>query len=1090
MKPRIPILVFLSLHAIVILHAEEPAPRPTELASHSAEPAPAAAEPITAAEVYGEGVRPTSWLSPDDERAGFRLPPGFEIRLFAAEPEIAKPLNMAFAADGSMWMTQSLEYPYPAKEGEVPSDAVMVLRDTDGDGRADSVRRFADKLNIPMGVLPYGNGCLCFSIPNLWYLQDTDGDGECDRRDVVLGPFDTTRDTHGMINSLRDGGDGWVYACHGFNNQSQVAGTDGHVVTMHSGNTFRFRPDGSRVELYTQGQVNPFGMTRDQWGYWYSADCHSKPISQLIRGACYPSFGRPDDGLGFLPPTVEHLHGSTAISGLIYIAPDSPIRPLRGQFLSGNVMTSRLNRNLLSFDGATAKGTELGDFMTSDDPWFRPVDLQLGKDGFIYVADFYNKIIGHYEVPLEHPGRDRHSGRVWQIRYIGPSDQGSLDDNEAIRRVESWKVATESETPTSFIASIAAGLDDPNPHVVRAAVEFTGVHGNADHINPLLERLDQVPASDPVLRQTIRIAARNLLRDVPDSSPIWNTQPPQSWLPILKAISAPGVSRMLVSYLRDHPDVDGADELLMHAVSSGGEESVGDFIPLARRMAGPSTERGWQLLGAIALATRARPGHVAPQLREWALELVGADWDAVRQSPPTVVWATRDGKPWGTESRKTASDQAVAMHSSFPRTEAYTGVLSSDEFSAPQQITFLIAGHNGFPNQPDSQLNRVRLVSNASGKTIQESFPPRSDVATPVRWDTSQWAGQSVRIEIIDGDSGGSYAWIAVGNFEPKSLTMTTDVDPLQRAMEWTKRLGLTEMVDRMKAVLGQETLSPRAKVEIASTMSTVLGRHGDALLLHALHSQTTPSIEIEQAIRAIESNDLPAIEIVTKQICHRMTANDQINFARSWATSPADPQRLIAMVEAGWIGAAALADESVSQSMAAKTSPAQQSRIAKLSQSSRPDSRATERLARLQLTLPTHVGNNQAGKALFIQHCAACHQLRGEGQVVGPQLDGASARNQARLLEDIVTPNQNVDEAFRVTSLLLDDGRVLVGMVVSETPQSVRLVDSLGKPNDVQKDAIEQRRDGGQSLMPGNFGDLIADQPFADLIHFIRNDP
>ncbi len=107
--------------------------------------------------------------------------------------------------------------------------------------------------------------------------------------------------------------DGWIYANHGFNNQSKVAGQDGHTVTLISGNVFRFRPDGSRVETLHSGQVNPFGSDEDEFGTYFTADCHSKPISQLIRGGCYPSFGRPDDVLGFVPSTMEHLHGSTAI---------------------------------------------------------------------------------------------------------------------------------------------------------------------------------------------------------------------------------------------------------------------------------------------------------------------------------------------------------------------------------------------------------------------------------------------------------------------------------------------------------------------------------------------------------------------------------------------------------------------------------------------------------------------------------------------------------------------------------------------------------------------------------------------------------
>ncbi|HUE73259.1 MAG TPA: PVC-type heme-binding CxxCH protein, partial [Pirellulaceae bacterium] len=242
---------------------------------------------------FAAGVRPTPWLKPEEEQKLFKLPEGFEIQLVAAEPDIQKPLNMAFDEKGRIWLTCTVEYPYAAPLDKPGRDSIRVLEDTDGDGRFEKVTVFADGLNIPMGIYPWKGGCVAYSIPDITHFEDTDGDGKCDKRTKLYGPFDHTRDTHGMINAMRRGFDGWVYACHGFNNDSRVKGADGHEVHMQSGNTFRFQLDGSRIEQFTHGQVNPFGMCMDELFNIFTADCHSKPLTQLIRGGYYPSFGKP-----------------------------------------------------------------------------------------------------------------------------------------------------------------------------------------------------------------------------------------------------------------------------------------------------------------------------------------------------------------------------------------------------------------------------------------------------------------------------------------------------------------------------------------------------------------------------------------------------------------------------------------------------------------------------------------------------------------------------------------------------------------------------------------------------------------------------
>ena len=143
----------------------------------------------------------------------------------------------------------------------------------------------------------------------------------------------------------------------------------------------------------------------DPLGDLWSADCHSSPVYLLLRGGYYPSFGKPNDGLGFAPSICDHSHGSTAIAGMVFYAATNFPAEFRGNTFVGNVMTCRINRDTYVEHGSTRIAQEAPDFLRCDDPWFRPVNLQLGPDGAMYVADFYNRIIGHYEVPLDHPGR-------------------------------------------------------------------------------------------------------------------------------------------------------------------------------------------------------------------------------------------------------------------------------------------------------------------------------------------------------------------------------------------------------------------------------------------------------------------------------------------------------------------------------------------------------------------------------------------------------------------------------------------------------------------------------------------------------------
>lgn len=384
-----------------------------------------------AVDPFQENIRPTDALTPQEEEKAFHLPPGFEIHLVTSEPEIGKPMNIAFDDKGRLWVTCTTEYPFPSLPVDKPGKDMIKIISFNPDGSTKSIETFASGLNIPVGVYPYKDGCFAYSIPMISRYQDTDGDGKADKVTPLIGPFDFSQDTHGMTSNFVRGFDGWIYGCHGWANTSTVHGLDGQSITMPQGNTYRYKTDGSHIEYFTHGQTNPFGLCLDPIGNLYSADSHSKPIYSLLRGGWYESLIPREDGLGYAPHMMTHLHGSTAIASVMYYGAEQWPAEYRGNMFVGNVVTSRINRDSITYTGSSPTAHEEKDFVTTDDPWFRPNQIKVGPDGAVYVSDFYNKIIGHYEVPLNNPLRDYTKGRIWRITYTGKeahAERGNLPD--------------------------------------------------------------------------------------------------------------------------------------------------------------------------------------------------------------------------------------------------------------------------------------------------------------------------------------------------------------------------------------------------------------------------------------------------------------------------------------------------------------------------------------------------------------------------------------------------------------------------------------------------------------------------------------
>jgi putative heme-binding domain-containing protein len=1124
---------------------------------------------------FAAGVRMTPWLSPADEQQAFKLPPGFEIQLVAAEPDIQKPLNMAFDERGRIWLTCTIEYPYAAPPDRPGRDTIKVLEDTNGDGRFEKVTTFADGLNIPMGIYPWKGGCVAFSIPNIWHFEDTDGDGVCDKRTVLYGPFDTSRDTHGMVNSFRRGWDGWIYACHGFNNDSRVKGRDGHEIHMQSGNVFRFQLDGSRIEHFTHGQVNPFGMCFDELFNIFTADCHSKPIYQLLRGGYYPSFGKPHDGLGFVPPMMDHTHGSTAICGLAICTSENFPAEYRGDFFSGNVMTSRINRNKPEYHGSTIKAIEQPDFLTTSDPWFRPVDIHFGPDGAMYILDFYNRIIGHYEVPLPHPGRDRTSGRIWRIVYKPDPPQlfpveftkdisnltseqllkclarsgddpralsllrdrgvqalpailvawdGPFFDGELFARLL-WLLESEGALTDDILAAaelrgstwiwtqlmkILAEREHWNepqkalvlrllkydvPFVSRAAADALARHPEPEQIKPLLHRLQNTPVEDTHLRQSIRMALRDHIAAL--STPVTVEHLPLSdveWKEIAAvciAVPKPIGAAVLVHYLRTHNDNTLA--YLQHAARYADSEQVADVVRIGKARVGPNLDVQSRIVLALAAGLAQRPESSAPELQDWAKEV--AMQLLARDSADGLVWRPvpidalpTSENPWIIAPRPSRDgDKDSLFFYSLPKGEQRTGIYRSAPFALPETLSFWCAGHSGPPRQPLNSGNYVRLRDAQTHEVLAVSRPPRNDVARRFEWDLTKHASKQGYVELVDGDTGNAYAWLAVGRFSLAALNPSDTPLKQQRAAEIIGKLKLVEFRPHLASLLANPQTDSTAAPAIAQALVALDPDARAAALAAALADPSLPDVSRPRIGYAITVKSDSEYLDNLREIMKRSPTRLQATLAETLTGDTAGASALLSLIESGYATPRLLQIPNIANKLAALKNADLDKRTAAITARMPAANSILEALIiDRRRAFPAANTNLERGEAMFAKHCAACHQLGGKGTVIGPQLDGIGNRGLDRLLEDILDPNRNVDVAFRTTTLRLTDGRIVSGLVRREEGTQLILADAQGKEFTVAKTEIDQQQKTELSLMPANVGEVLSTEEFFDLAAYL----
>ncbi len=990
-------------------------------------------------------IAPTGPLSPADELAGFQLPPGFIAQLVASEPEIQKPMQMAWDAKGRLWVTTSFHYPFAATEN--PTDKVFVLSDFDGNGRARKVQTFAADLNIPIGILPLPDckSVLVSSVGEIRLYKDADMDGVSESHEVLYKGFGS-RDTHGMYNSYTLMPDGWVYACHGFANDSTVKGKDGHEVKMQSGHTFRFKVDGGRIEVVSRGQVNPFGMAVDPWFNLYTADCHSKPITQIIPGAYYQSFGKPHDGLGFAPHVTAHDHASTGLCGLSwYEAKQFPDR-FRGCMFVGNVVTSRINFDKIEWRGATPVAKELPDFLVSKDPWFRPVDIKLGPDGALYVNDFYNKIIGHYEVDLKHPGRDKTRGRLWRISYAGepgtPPPVRTYDLTKSTD-VELFTLLADPSFSMRMLAGNqlllrARGANRPQP-----GEEVAKLLQDKDHVSAVMgwAAFIELAAGNPIpanqYREVYRDAERIGLQPNQFSTlvlrsltarPKWEAGEREALLDALKTFDSPHIRRAAAEAMTAHPHADLVAPLVgMLKTLPPGDEMTRYSARVALRNCLRDAD-GWKAVAAPDV----------PAVTDVALGVPSAE--SARFLAGALDKAANDGQR-----------EAMAFHvgrfGDLAERKAVYAVAPTDQ---PRGLSLLREMLKGMA---------------AGGKALTDGESEAKAYYT--------LAGAAIKAP----PSNAGVARGLVEVFSALEAASAPQDRPANAALAQTLFLQLA----------GNATVPVEGRGLAVEGIGRFNSANSAKALTGLLADAKTPAPLKEKAVVALSNVNHPDARAGLKEALKGQPYRVAVAVAQNMAGSKGGAAGLFAEVKGGTIPARVLQEKAVVERLRAAKVDRLDPQLAEFTKNLPPADARLAQLIRDRGDLIARTPSDAAeGAKVFVKHCAACHQIGTVGNRVGPQLDGVGIRGLERLLEDVLDPNRNIDAAFRARVVTLVDGTTRTGLQLRTEGQVLVFADNEGKEFRIAEKEIESNRETNLSPMPANVADIVPEAEFRHLMAYL----
>lgn len=1055
---------------------------------------------------------PAPGKAPEIPLPNFSVAEGFEVTLWADTNLIGKPVGMNWDPEGRLWVACSPVYPQ-ILPGAHPDDKVVVLEDTDRDGKADKTTTFASDMLIAAGVAPdfasktqkgkapATTAAYVGSSTELVRAEDTDGDGKADNRRVVLSGFGT-EDTHHTIHTLRWGPDGRLYFNQSIYIHSHME-TPWGMVRLNSGGIIAYDPRTERAEVLARGFINTWGHAWDQWGQSFATDgAGFEGINWIIPGAMYRTY----EGARRILPSVSP--GSyPKYCGLELI--QSPVFPAEWQ---GNAITcdfrahrvTRFQINDLSkpADGKPAQSgyvtKELPAPITTTDASFRPIDVKLGPDGALYIADWTNPIINHGEVDFRDPRRDHSNGRIWRLAPKGatpvkwtaqagkpiaelhanivaprmksdvvlPVANGQSFKPAAATPANAWQVETARrvalQSPEELKAEITAvaktGIGSDMAHALTAMevalalgeVKTPEGVATSEQLKALSEATNALPATE--ISHFVRLKGESVARRAlvaPDKKPVYT-----AGTAVLGAFSKATQPRVRLEAMRALSRIPTAESVAL--ILEAATNAPGGGAKQTR-----SEDKGTSQFNQPAFADTADPyyGYAA--------------WLSINELDDVFLKALAEGT-WKPDTAAREEQFAWALGAIRPEKagRALSAYFAQREVSEKGPWIELIGQAGGV-----GELSKVYALLSSNSEDLKKRVIASLGVAARQR---------NLKPEKIDG--------LVAALSKAGNEGIQAELVRLYGAWKVTSEVPTIEGLVGGKDSLVIGDAAAAALGEMGSKEATAALKRSLALMNPngARALAVKPSIAAS-TIRALAARDfesvvphLPFYFELGSAISKDSDTFSALSLWRGLVSVSGVPDKIASRIPAN------LPKESYAAGLRAARELGK--RGDKLVAALTP--LAGEAPAAPIPTDLTHLvditkknGNAAEGELVYRRAaltCTVCHAIGGAGGKVGPDLGtiGASAPLDY-IIESTVNPAVKVKEGFHAIAATLNDGRTLSGTVAKETDRDMVLRDMTGGEQTVVKATIKEKTNIG-SLMPPGLINTLNDREKANLFAFL----